>query len=917
MISVNNLDDKYFKKYNLFNYDIILLHIIVEKLIYTANLRDSYICSIKINIDYIDKYNKYLTNNIIIGKTLNKTYNYQNFIIQKYYKKKSLAIFSTPSTGYGFNETNYLIDIFVLYNKTYDELSKNKYMNKFKLIKNINNIYSSYYFDDFKNTIIELKNNKFNNKYKLVCINPGYSLGLSLLSSYKLLLKLSDIISSLGIAFKTLETGGTLLLFWTIINVHVPSVQKILHLLAFAFDSVRVITDDINQNFFQGVTEYYLECKGYKANVSEALINRLLDIGIETIDYTYDICDVLDYYNQYSIENPDQCLFYKNIPNNQSRVVSRKHSGIKSKTLKNTNKGLSISKFLLSGKSGKSGKSSTLIKLTKKSGKAKHIEPIKYIEDFDLPGWETILADVDVGYKFMILSNRLESIFIEFFEKVNNMIANDLETDEQGNMKVKESAIIQRKVNDIRRFVYMLDSNKIVYNKHILTILKEQEDELLDNFYSLDNTINTSLVKYRDEQSRILIKRGYSGFKLCKGYGMDILDSYYNRINLAYQIKEHLLESLGLDRAPPIIRSGYEDFTRNLPQYLTQRYNATLPAIKISNGFTKLWEILTVFDLIPTGKKSNSFRTFHICEAPGQMIISLKYFIEHKRRNITDYDWRANSLNPYNKMNKDAYGEVKIFGDDYGLIRENPRKWIWGEDNTGDITRVENIKWYREYIKNKFLDKNKEKDKEYEKLDLIVGDGGINTGLDPLMLQKLDLAQALMVLACSSKGGACVIKHFTPYIKRHTGTYEASGFFLGFIYLYYVAFEELSLFKPYTSNPDSGEFYVIGEGFRGIDDNELERLYKILDKMELNDGLIPKDALPETFLAQMNVFLEKMSGLNSMAIEKQNLLLTCYKDGQNPKIKKYLKCDNFLDKDNLQNIQIPRFNEWIKKYRFI
>jgi hypothetical protein len=503
------------------------------------------------------------------------------------------------------------------------------------------------------------------------------------------------------------------------------------------------------------------------------------------------------------------------------------------------------------------------------------------------------------------------------------MIANDLETDEQGNMKVKESAIIQRKVNDIRRFVYMLDSNKIVYNKHILTILKEQEDELLDNFYSLDNTINTSLVKYRDEQSRILIKRGYSGFKLCKGYGMDIIDSYYNRINLAYQIKEHLLESLGLDRAPPIIRSGYEDFTRNLPQYLTQRYNATLPAIKISNGFTKLWEILTVFDLIPSSKKSTSFRTFHICEAPGQMIISLKYFIEHKRRNITDYDWRANSLNPYNKMNKDAYGEVKIFGDDYGLIRENPRKWIWGEDNTGDITRIENIKWYREYIKNKFLDKNKEKDKEkdkdkeYEKLDLIVGDGGINTGLDPLMLQKLDLAQALMVLACSSKGGACVIKHFTPYIKRHTGTYEASGFFLGFIYLYYVAFEELSLFKPYTSNPDSGEFYVIGEGFRGIDDNELERLYKILDKMELNDGLIPKDALPETFLAQMNVFLEKMSGLNSMAIEKQNLLLTCYKDGQNPKIKKYLKCDNFLDKDNLQNIQIPRFNEWIKKYRFI
>jgi len=906
------LTDKYFQNYRTyFNYDYNKFILLINSLLFTYIKQGNKICDkydlTPIDKIYITKYNNHTESN----PASNFTYN----IIKQYLNKHILIISAQSAVFYKIDENdNSNLDIYLLYNP---EVKDSKYkLLRYSKIKTIKNILGSHEKELFIKELAKLKYNNSISKYKIITYHHRTLTALTLTSSYKFILYINELLASLGIAFKTLETGGTLLLFWTIINVQVPSVQKILHLLAFAFDSVRVITDDINQNFFQGVPEYYLECKGYKANVSEALINRLLDIGIETIDYTYDICDVLDYYNQYSIENPDQCLFYKNIPNNQSRVVSRKHSGIKSKTLKNTNKGLSISKFLLSGKSGKS---STLIKLTKKYGKAKHIEPIKYIEDFDLPGWETILADVDVEYKFMILSNRLESIFIEFFEKVNNMIANDLETDEQGNMKVKESAIIQRKVNDIRRFVYMLDSNKIVYNKHILTILKEQEDELLDNFYSLDNTINTSLVKYRDEQSRILIKRGYSGFKICKEYGMDILDSYYNRINLAYQIKEHLLESLGLDRAPPIIRSGYEDFTRNLPQYLTQRYNATLPAIKISNGFTKLWEILTVFDLIPSSKKSTSFRTFHICEAPGQMIISLKYFIEHKRRNITDYDWRANSLNPYNKMNKDAYGEVKIFGDDYGLIRENPRKWIWGEDNTGDITRVENIKWYRENIKNKFLDKNKEKDKdkEYEKLDLIVGDGGINTGLDPLMLQKLDLAQALMVLACSSKGGACVIKHFTPYIKRHTGTYEASGFFLGFIYLYYIAFEELSLFKPYTSNPDSGEFYVIGEGFNGIDDNELERLYKILDKMELNDGLIPKDALPETFLAQMNVFLEKMSGLNSMAIEKQNLLLTCYKDGQNPKIKKYLKCDNFLDKDNLQNIQIPRFNEWIKKYRFI
>jgi hypothetical protein len=174
-----------------------------------------------------------------------------------------------------------------------------------------------------------------------------------------------------------------------------------------------------------------------------------------------------------------------------------------------------------------------------------------------------------------------------------------------------------------------------------------------------------------------------------------------------------------------------------------------------------------------------------------------------------------------------------------------------------------------------------------------------------------------MVLACSKKGGSCVIKHFTPYIKKHTSTYSAAGFFIGFLYLYYLAFAEVSLFKPYTSNPDSGEFYVIGQGFLGVDDESLERLYKILERIELNQSIISEDKIPETFVLQISGFLERITNLNVMSIEKQNLLLTCYKDGQNPKLKKYLKCDNFLDKDNLQNIQRPRFEEWIKKYGFV
>ena len=213
------------------------------------------------------------------------------------------------------------------------------------------------------------------------------------------------------------------------------------------------------------------------------------------------------------------------------------------------------------------------------------------------------------------------------------------------------------------------------------------------------------------------------------------------------------------------------------------------------------------------------------------------------------------------------------------------------------------------------------------KVDFICGDGGLSTDSnEPLLLQKLDLAQVITVLACSSIGGSCCIKHFTPYIKRHLDTYDASGFFIGFLYLYYVCFEEVNLFKPYTSNGNSGEFYVIGKGFKGIENDDLDRLYYILDDFKLNNSIIEKQHIPDTFLIQVNSFLDKISNLNSIFIEKENLLLTCHKANISKHlqsrhklnmINNTLQCNDFLNKDNMDNILIPRFKQWIRTYKFV
>ena len=48
-------------------------------------------------------------------------------------------------------------------------------------------------------------------------------------------------------------------------------------------------------------------------------------------------------------------------------------------------------------------------------------------------------------------------------------------------------------------------------------------------------------------------------------------------------------------------------------------------------------------------------------------------------------------------------------------------------------------------------------------------------------------------------------------MPNHPDSLNATSFFIGFMYLYYLAFEEVELFKPYSSDMTSGEFYVIGK----------------------------------------------------------------------------------------------------------
>ena len=220
-----------------------------------------------------------------------------------------------------------------------------------------------------------------------------------------------------------------------------------------------------------------------------------------------------------------------------------------------------------------------------------------------------------------------------------------------------------------------------------------------------------------------------------------------------------------------------------------------------------------------------------------------------------------------------------------------------------------------------------------KKVDLIISDGSVENKFNTLHTQKTELSQVLGVIACSSLGGDCCVKHFIPSNNKDDisvsvsiptdNTIEVSGFFISYLYLYYILFDSVSLYKPNSSNSDNGEFYVIGKGFKGITEQQLENLLSILEYFIFNESILDQDKIPLTFIKQINNFLEEMSNTNILSIEKQNLLLTCYKNldededqHKYKQINKILKCDNFFNKNKLDTMIIPKYREWIKVFNF-
>ena len=247
------------------------------------------------------------------------------------------------------------------------------------------------------------------------------------------------------------------------------------------------LQNDINQNLLIGVPEYYIKCEGYKDNISNEIINKLLSISIEILEYTYYKCNIIDYYEDYTENNPNHSLFYNKTEEQKYRTKTKKYSSFsklsfsKSSSFKFSSKSSKTrNSSSKSSKTRKSSSKSSTKSSTKSSSKSsKPITPIYYIEDINIPELDKIMENSKLQFEVSLLMNKLESIFVGYFKMVNNLIVNSIAKDKKGNMYVKKEAILQKDITNLSKLINMFEYNKIPYNKHALNVLLNKQDEIL------------------------------------------------------------------------------------------------------------------------------------------------------------------------------------------------------------------------------------------------------------------------------------------------------------------------------------------------------------------------------------------------------------------------------------------------------
>lgn len=231
-----------------------------------------------------------------------------------------------------------------------------------------------------------------------------------------------------------------------------------------------------------------------------------------------------------------------------------------------------------------------------------------------------------------------------------------------------------------------------------------------------------------------------------------------------------------------------------------KKYNESIAFYNpLSRSYFKMIEFIIDFNLFQNFSCSN-IKTSHIAEGPGGFIEA----IINKRKNFKD-DINTITLQS-TKKEVPGWRKAKNFLDKYPNINIH-----YGEDGTGDIYKINNIKNFQHKV-------------GFNSCEIVTSDGGFDFSIDfnrqEQMSSRLIFCEIVTALSVQKINGCFICKFFDTY----------TNITLQMLWLLNNLYEELIITKPFSSRPANSEKYIIARGFKGITVDYLNQLFDIIHK---------------------------------------------------------------------------------------
>jgi len=219
----------------------------------------------------------------------------------------------------------------------------------------------------------------------------------------------------------------------------------------------------------------------------------------------------------------------------------------------------------------------------------------------------------------------------------------------------------------------------------------------------------------------------------------------------------------------------------------------------LSRSYFKMLEIFDLIQFKDLMSANETIKSAHVCEGPGGFIEAL--FDEASKVGTNIQTSIAMTLRS-NQTNVPGWKRATTF-----LQKNKNVKIIYGEDNTGNILKVENQQFFIDYCTSS---------KYGGKVHLFTADGGFDFSCNyenqEQLIFPLLVASSKIGLEVLRPGGVFVLKLFDFYYKST----------MDLIYFLSLHFQEWTLYKPSMSRPCNPEQYFIGKGFLGCSDEVMD-----------------------------------------------------------------------------------------------